>query len=311
MRQFIRKTIYFILAIMVLMIVCLALPVTPRASKSLLFSIHTKDSLLENTPSPRIIFVGGSNLSFGLNSQMIKDSLHMNPVNTAVHAGLGLQYMMESTLPFIKNGDVIVLVPEYQHFYRDYNYGTEELLRSVWEVDRSKIRLLNGKQVVNVLPYVPKYAFSRLNPMEYLSRKEDLFYSVNSFNQYGDANAHWTSFNKESFKSDPPIEGTLNKAVIPGIKTFQSAVENKNAVLLLSYPAYQDISFMNSKEQIMDIETALIKQQFSMLGTPQRYMMPDSLVFNTAYHLNKKGVDYRTSLLIEDYRKLQRLAVKK
>jgi hypothetical protein len=33
--------------------------------------------------------------------------------------------------------------------------------------------------------------------------------------------------------------------------------------------------------------------------------MPDSMMFNTPYHLLKTGVDYRTQLLIEDIIKVQ------
>ena len=35
-------------------------------------------------------------------------------------------------------------------------------------------------------------------------------------------------------------------------------------------------------------------------------MIPDKMMFNTPYHLNKNGVDYRTSLLIEDFQKYKR-----
>jgi hypothetical protein len=43
-----------------------------------------------------------------------------------------------------------------------------------------------------------------------------------------------------------------------------------------------------------------LEKNFTVLGTPERYMMPDSLMFNSSYHPNKKGVDIRTSRLIED-----------
>ena len=71
----------------------LLLPATPRASKSLLFANQKKDELLQRVKSPRMIFVGGSNLSFGLNSQIIKNELNINPINTAVHAAIGVRYM--------------------------------------------------------------------------------------------------------------------------------------------------------------------------------------------------------------------------
>ena len=54
---------------------------------------NKKCQLLEDTPSPRIIFVGGSNLAFGLDSQRIKDSLNINVINYGLHAGIGLKYM--------------------------------------------------------------------------------------------------------------------------------------------------------------------------------------------------------------------------
>ena len=77
MRRFILQLIWFLMPIVILFVVGLLLPATPRASKSLLVANLQKDSLLENTKPPRVIFVGGSNLSFGLNSQMIKESLNM------------------------------------------------------------------------------------------------------------------------------------------------------------------------------------------------------------------------------------------
>ena len=83
MRKFILKLVLFALPIVIIFLLALFTPTTPRASKSLLMSSINKDSLLKNTPSPRIIFVGGSNLSFGLNSQMIKDSLSLNPATTS------------------------------------------------------------------------------------------------------------------------------------------------------------------------------------------------------------------------------------
>ena len=35
-------------------------------------------------------------------------------------------------------------------------------------------------------------------------------------------------------------------------------------------------------------------------------MMPDSLMFDSSYHLNKTGLDIRTARLIEDFRRINR-----
>ena len=178
MKLFLRKVTYFALIILILTSIGLFLPTTPRVSESLLFGAIQKDSLLKNVESPRIIFVGGSNLSFGINSQMIKDSLGLNPINTAIHAAIGLKYMMENTLQYVREGDIVVLAPEYDHFYRKYDVVSEELMRMVFDVNFSNFKLLNFKQKLALIPHIPKYSLSKFKPNEYMNVKVDEIYSV-------------------------------------------------------------------------------------------------------------------------------------
>jgi hypothetical protein len=302
MKKIITKIIWFALPLIALFFLGLLLPPTPRASTSLLFADQQKDSLLRNVASPRIIFVGGSSVSFGLNSQVIKDSLHLNPINTGVHASIGLKYMMENTAQYIKKGDIVVLMPEYQLLYEDYNDVSEELARTIFDVNKSKYRLLNFKQRFALLPYTPKIALSKFNPREYSvsSSSNQKCYLISAFNQYGDTYVHWGL--PREIVSPSKISGNLNKEVMNKIAVFQSEIEKRGATLYISYPGFQDISFFKSKEAIDKIEQEYIKRGFRILGTPERYMMPDSLMYNTNYHLNKEGADRRTKLLIEDLR---------
>jgi hypothetical protein len=262
-----------------------------------------KDSLLQYVDSPRIIFVGGSNLSFGLNSQMIKDSLNINPINTAIHAGIGLRYMIENTLQYIKEDDIIVLVPEYSHFYNDYNKGSEELLRVIFDANKTKIKLLSFSQIVNIQKYVPRYISSKIKKSEYKNQTEDKIYGINSFNEYGDTFTHWIEENEE-FDSTV-ISGDYNPIVMDKIKKFENSIKKKKAILFISFPGYQEKSYLNSIDRIDKVETELLHYGFLILGSSRRYMMNDSLMFNTSYHLNKSGVDHRTDLLIEDIKALK------
>lgn len=302
MRKFIYKVFLFLLLIISFTILGLFLSTTPRASKSLLMVSVMKDSLLKNTKSPRIIFVGGSNLSFGLNSQMIKDSLKMNPINTGIHAGIGLQYMIENTLRYVKKGDVIVLIPEYEHFYLDYNSGSEELLRMAFDVDIANLQFMNIWQMENIVSIMPKYATSKLNPTEYFNVVESDVYSVNSFNNYGDAVAHY-GMPKRDFPATQNFKDEFNSDVIEKLKKFQLEIERNGAKLIVSYPAFQDISYANCEKKIKRVQKEYEINDFSILGTPERYKCPDAMMFNTPSHLNKQGVDHRTKLFIEDFKK--------
>lgn len=299
MKSFIKKTILFLTPIILVFFSGLIIPATPRASKSLLFANRQKDSLLLYTKEPRIIFVGGSNLSFGLNSYMIKDCLSLNPINTAVHASIGAKYMLENTLKYIRKGDIIIIAFEYSHFYRPYDYVSDELLRTIFDVFPEKKKDLSLKQIVNLLQYVPKFTLTKFKPTEYYNMKESDIYSVNSFNKFGDAEAHW-NMNKTGYQPSA-IQGVFNQNVIRKIRQFEDAVRIKGGIVYITFPSLDEISFSNSEEKVLLVENKLKENEFKLLGNAEKYIMPKEMMFNTSYHLNKKGVDHRTKLFIEDY----------
>ena len=191
-----------------------------------------------------MIFVGGSNLSFGLNSQIIKDKLKINPINTGVHADLGMRYMLENTIQYVKEGDIIILAFEYSLFYIGYNDVSEILLRTILDVDPAKVKILNIRQAVRLVPYIPKYLFSKFKPTEYFNVKESDVYSVNSFNCYGDVYTHW-GLERRAFQPYDLISGQFNQSVIHHMLVFQKEVTRRKAKLYVTYPGYQDIHTIN------------------------------------------------------------------
>lgn len=95
----------------------------------------------------------------------------------------------------------------------------------------------------------------------------------------------------------------FNLSVMEKIKEFQLKIEKKGAELFITYPGYQDSSYLNAKNQICEIQRCLKKYKFDIIASPERYIIPSSMTFNTPYHLNQNGVDYRTKLFIEDFKK--------
>lgn len=230
---------------------------------------------------------------------MIKEELGLNPINTGIYASIGLIYMMESSLTYIQSGDIVVVTPEYHHFYGTFAYGDEQLLRTVMDVSPSDKMKLRKEQWLNFVFYLPRYAFSKFAPYEYFNVTESNLYGVNSFNEYGDHDTHW-NLRKQPFLPSKPITEQFNYLVLNELYDFSKKLEEKGAFLFIAFPGFQAASFENNRVQIMKLEEELKKKDFSLLGTPERYMMPDSLMFNTSYHLSKEGVDYRTQLLIDD-----------
>ncbi len=264
-----------------------------------------KDSLLQNVVSPRIIFIGGSNLVFGLNSQIIKDSLQINPINNGLAASMGLIYMMDDALPYVRSGDYVVLAPEYQNFYGSFAYGGNDLLRLLMDVQRSGFYNLRRKQWPNLIKSWPNYFMTKFRYRSYFFDSENDIYGKHIFNEYGDSDFHW---NRETNEFPPlyPIKSSFNHDVLREIINFNKKVNEKGATLMITYPCLQATSLDINKVQINTIQEELKKTDLIILGTPERYSFPDSLMFGQAYHLSKEGVDKRTQRLIEDIRDLSK-----
>jgi len=75
MNKILIKLLYIVAVPVFIIIASLLLPSNKSFKKSLMFAQLDKNKLLKETLSPRIIFIGGSNISFGLDSKKIKDSL--------------------------------------------------------------------------------------------------------------------------------------------------------------------------------------------------------------------------------------------
>lgn len=284
---------------------CIFLPATTRQSNTLLHAQNVKDKRLVDTKSPRIIFIGGSNISFGLNSQMIKDTFGLNPVNTGLHAGMGLIYMLNHHLPHVLPGDIIIVSPEYVQFSGEVAYGQMELLNVVLDVTPADKYIIKPKQWFHLISYFPKYAFTKLNPFEYAFIKVPSVYGINSFNEYGDV-LHNRKPATTPIPAYLPIEEAYNPNVMEELYQFNQRITEKQALLFITFPALHSDSYENRESLILIIEAALKQKGFNLLGTPGRYKVGDIDLYNSHYHLSNQGSILRTQLLIEDLKNHER-----
>ena len=306
MKQFVFRLLSFFLIIISLILLGFYLPATPRDRQSLLFSQVAKDSLMKHTSSPRIILVGGSNLSMGINSIILKKELKLNPINTSIHAAIGLKYMMKHTLKFLHKGDIIILSPEYQQFYGDFADGREELLRIIADLDKKELLDLQLSQIFKIFKYIPSYSLSKFKIQEYYYNKKDLFlYGSDGYNIYGDYSKHW-NFKPEGAPVDNFLFDNYNPSVLSAIQEFNDELEKKGCKLFITFPGYQKSSFTKHKKQIDFVYSKLISSStLKILGKPKEFVQQDSLMYGTTYHLTKGAIDDRTKILIKEYLKIK------
>lgn len=292
MRLFIKKTILFgfcIVAIFTLLV--FIIPINPDAY---LCAYKNKCRLLESTPSPRIIFVGGSNLAFGLDSKRIKDSLHVNVVNTGLQADIGLKFMVDDISLYARKGDIVVLAPEYDIFYGDMMAGVPVSISEIMFITNfKKAGMLNTAQWINVISGIPAELICRIEQQKAGPRA----YRASNFNEFGDEVHHWHMPSIPVAKPTPPQEKfnvAMGRYIIGRLKELQ-----KRCKVIVIPTAYRQTAFDIWGKQVKEVAAFLDKEGFPFAISPQECVFPDGQAFDSDFHMDKQGVDRRTTMIIK------------
>jgi len=306
MKSFLTKIALFAGSYFAAFILLECMPGNPHPD-SLHYAVIDKHELLRKTENqPRVLLVGGSNISFGIYSPKMEETLGMPVIDTAINAGYGLKYILDDIEPFIRKGDIVIVMPEYHHFYDELFWGstaTFDGLRTTPE----NVRNIGLKQATVLAKDYPQRAKSNLR-FCYATLTDSVPepthpHRRDSFNANGDIEAHWKIEGWDHLEGSQ-IDGPYNPATIDYLSRFVKSAEKKGAHVYISFPTYSEGSFgdKENKESIDKIYKELYAGDFKLLGTPARYSFPDSLYFNSHYHPYKEGQLMRTERLIEDLR---------
>jgi excinuclease UvrABC helicase subunit UvrB len=128
-------------------------------------------------------------------------------------------------------------------------------------------------------------------------------YARGAFNVYGDVIRHL---------NQPPPDHLDDRVTLSydrweGIKylnAFAEYARANNIKLYFIYPNYPETQYVVNKEVILKFASDMQRElKIQILNNPVDFVFPDSLFFNTIYHLNKTGRDKRTDLFIEILKK--------
>ena len=170
------------------------------------------------------------------------------------------------------------------------------------DVERSGFKKLRPGHLPNLIKALPTYFTTKFRIRSYFYDGENDIYGKHIFNKYGDSEFHW-KLKKRNFPTIHPIKGAFNHELVDKIVEFNRIINNRGAKCIITFPCLQEDSLSILREQAEKIKLELERAGLIVLGSPQRYSFPDSLMFDQVYHLNKGGVDLRTQYLIEDINK--------
>jgi hypothetical protein len=276
-----------------------------------------KQQLLRTTNAPRMIFIGGSGLIYGLDSPCVESAFDLPVINMGLHGGLGLRFMLSHVRPYIQPDDIVIVIPEYGVLARGYGFNAPTTAALVFTDPRDKIDQISPRDYIEALQGFPSVAYNkvvfrpitRLNASQKPFAYPPPFYWRQAVNSNGDIIAYLNvskSLSPDQLKDYPPlVRGNIDDSVAM-LNDFTEYAVNHRAKVFMVFPPIIDTRYQQYNAIITSIHNQL-KQQLKMpiLSSPSDYVYPINYFYDSPEHLTARGRKARTERLIEDLKQIQ------
>lgn len=304
--KFLKNSI--LVATLVALAIGLLLIATPPDKKHLYQASLLKSALLRDIPSPRIIIVGGSNVAFGIDSELMEQELGVNVINDGLHVALGIVPLNEIK-EFLQSGDIVIISLEYYNFTDTYSFFGQPQYLADW-VEFSPERIWYLHEPYEMMPSIYTIMLQRkvnrqLNYYLYGFSYEAgrSFYSGDLFNKHGDFTGHLGEGNNRQFEiaaSVYPIN-LIDEAYVY-LEGFNQYALSKGALVFYEAQAHRQTNCERTGKRNLDRFFNLLKRRTTipLLTNRDQLCLPDEYFYDTPYHLNEQGRKVRTERLIEN-----------
>ena len=266
--------------------------------------------LLKNTSAPRIILIGGSNVSFGIDAELMQRRLGIPVINDGLHAGLGVTPLRELQ-QYLQPGDVVILSLEYQFFSsQDVMNGDITFLSDWIEYSPERIQYLSSPWREAPALYatmLQRKVNRQVNTYLFGGTLDELrsVFIGTKYNANGDFIGHLqqssTPPRKISFEPYPVSK--IQEEIFIFLQHFQQAAREKGAEVYFEAPASRESNCETTGiTSLTNFFNQFEKRSSIPVLTPlDELCLPDKYFFDTAYHLNARGRQLRTERLIENW----------
>lgn len=275
-----------------------------------LAALLNKFEQLEQAPSPRLIFVGGSGLYCGLDSALVEKETGRSVVNMGLWAGFGIRFVLEEVLPHVRSGDVVVAIPEYGSLTTDkiLTPNPEGELRWLFPLHPVLVwsnPFFSLKNMLVLLRYKLQgwMIYMLTGDWRRLADQGLLFYE-RRFDARGDGvGALFAAKPKEDMDgyAVPLPDMALSFSALEILRQLQEQFRAKGALLVWMYPAYPREEYERNREALARLSHTLEEHLNSAIaGRMEDYVFDYALFTNSVDHLNEEGRCLRTRRLISD-----------
>lgn len=271
-----------------------------------------------HTPSPKLVLLGGSATLFGIKASLLESELHVPTVNAASHAALGMAYLLDYGKQFLRPGDTVMLIPEFELL--DYGEGNRRGWASAMYVDYILARapgyyrnlpVSDQMEIALVMPFkrLASGLASRIRPEQPIRYAVYNAYDPAMVDAHGDMTGHTAQRRPETCPvrdervCEPLVAGLSRHASgLPLLAGFCKWAAANQIRVLAGFPNMGAIPAYDQPAALA-VETQL-RGFFAALGVPMIGRLHDALIpladcFDTNYHPTDEASVRRSSRLAE------------
>lgn len=264
--------------------------------------LEKKFQKLQSINSNKIVITGGSNVNFGIDSDLIENKLGIPTINMGLHADLKSFIYVETVIPYLKKGDLLLISCEYSAKL----YGASKEVTNYFGYMPFKAKFPVYKNLKAISPLLKNYTkISQENIINYNFKKQLIqrggVYSYDAFkndNLYEDkinyemTDKMYNSFTRSKLTPNNDIE------FLTYFKDLKNKLSQLGVEVLFVIPSSAKNRFL--KEESINYYKDLSSKTNIKLLSERTYLYPKDSMLNTEYHLNKKGRKDRSIKVSKD-----------
>jgi hypothetical protein len=264
-----------------------------------------KQKITDQTQGRRLVLLGGSSAFYSVRARMLQAQFGIPVINNALHAGIGIDYLLYRARQSLRPGDTAILFIEYDIYARSEPSWT--LADYLLPYD---LAYFAAQPLTTQIGLIGK-----LTPNEYWNRVYDVFFgkpidgkgALSYMNGYGDVKNNLLELKNGSQKAKLDTLLPRKSLVLPlknadPIADFIRWCQKTGITVIAGYPAFLDFpEYHSGTEQAFFQSLGKYYHELGVptLGEPSDFMFPKSMFFDTEYHLHDQGAVMMTDLVAQ------------
>lgn len=268
---------------------------------------------LQNTR--KAVFVGGSATHFGIQAELFEKETAIPSVNMGLNGGIAFKIYMDNVLPYLNEGDIVFLCPEYEYYSQKFDEVSKESVELIYLSDTTIFKNIAPLYKIKAIPetlmtgwecfknVIVQYLKNK-NYMEVLRRDGFERYRRDYSDKYGDY---------KGIKDLPNVSFEIyqyifydDKKLILKLDEYAGYLSGNNIETYVLFPPSTHSLLETSALGLEKIYSEILSSKnLNPLFRPQDAIYNDDDFFDTIYHLNYKAAIKHTQYIISKYKNQQ------